>query len=188
MMPALQATHSIHCDRALVIWKFLYKVEYPIQKLDRTAGNQPQWLKCWLRRSCSNHTWIWSIFTHVVSGYVNLPEQKKVFTQERSSILSGWDTYMEGVMSCENGLSPGAPLTYFNDGGSEGFFWVWHFGEKGFFWVYERRRNFFWIAKKTQGFFWLLYFSSAQINNNISTIYCLCGITGYFWDCNLFEK
>ena len=52
----------------------------------------------------------------MVSGYVNLPEQKKVFTQERSSILSGWDTYMEGVMSCENGLSPGAPLTYFNDG------------------------------------------------------------------------
>lgn len=41
----------------------------------------------------------------MVSGYVNLPEQKKVFTQERSSILSGWDTYMAGVMSCENGLS-----------------------------------------------------------------------------------
>ena len=28
-------------------------------------------------------------------------------------------------------------------GGSEGFFWVWHFGQKGFFWVYERRRDFF---------------------------------------------
>ena len=28
-------------------------------------------------------------------------------------------------------------------GGSEGFFWVWHFGQKGFFWV----------AKTTQGFF-----------------------------------
>ena len=26
--------------------------------------------------------------------------------------------------------------------------------------------------KKTQGFFWVLYFSSAQINNNISVIYC----------------
>ena len=49
--------------------------------------------------------WIWSIFTHVVSGCVNLPEQKKAFIQERSSILTGWDTYMAGLMSCENGLS-----------------------------------------------------------------------------------
>ena len=40
----------------------------------------------------------------MVSGYVNLLEQKKVFTLERSSILSGWDTYMPGVMSCENVL------------------------------------------------------------------------------------
>ena len=42
---------------------------------------------------------IWSIFTHVASGYANLLEQKKAFTQERSSILIGWDTYMAGVMS-----------------------------------------------------------------------------------------
>ena len=56
-------------------------------------------------------------------------------------------------------------------GGSEGFFWVWDFGQKGFFWVYERCRDFFGVAKTTQGFFWVLYFSSAQINNNISAIY-----------------
>ena len=36
----------------------------------------------------------------------------------------------------------------------------------------------FLCPKTTQGFFWVLYFSSAQINNNISAIYCLCGITG----------
>ena len=29
----------------------------------------------------------------------------------------------------------------------------------------------FWVAKTTEEFFWVLYFSSAQINNNISAIY-----------------
>ena len=33
----------------------------------------------------------------------------------------------------------------------------------------------FWGHKK-QDFFWVLYFSSAQINNNVSGIYCCCGI------------
>ena len=36
----------------------------------------------------------------------------------------------------------------------------------------------FWVAKKTQEFFWVFYFSSAQINKNISAIRCWCGI---FW-------
>ena len=30
--------------------------------------------------------------------------------------------------------------------------------------------------EKTQGFFWVLYFSLAQIDNNISAIYCWCRI------------
>ena len=38
-------------------------------------------------------------------------------------------------------------------GGSEGFFWVWHFGQKGFFWVYERRRYFFESQKQHRDFF-----------------------------------
>ena len=38
-------------------------------------------------------------------------------------------------------------------GGSEGFFWVWHFGQKGFFWVYERRRDFFGSRKQQRNFF-----------------------------------
>ena len=41
----------------------------------------------------------------------------------------------------------------------------------------EDARIFLGSEKKTQGCFWVLYFSSAQINNNISsTIYCLSGI------------
>ena len=38
-------------------------------------------------------------------------------------------------------------------GGSDGFFWVWHFGQKGFFWVYERRRDFFGSRKQHRDFF-----------------------------------
>ena len=30
--------------------------------------------------------------------------------------------------------------------------------------------------KKNRDFLWLLYFSTAQINNNVSAIYCWCGI------------
>ena len=32
------------------------------------------------------------------------------------------------------------------------------------------------LEKHMQGFSWVLYYSSAQINNNISAIYCLYGI------------
>ena len=83
---------------------------------------------------------------------------------------------------------PGAPLTYFNAGGVRRIFWGLTFWPKGIFLDLWKTPGLFWVAKTTQGFFWVLYFSSAQINNNISAIYCLSGITGYFWDCNLFEK
>ena len=43
-------------------------------------------------------------------------------------------------------------------GGSEGFFWVSHFGQKGFFWVYERRRDFFGSRKQRRDFFWYCIF------------------------------
>ena len=84
--------------------------------------------------------------------------------------------------------TPGAPLTYFNDGGVRRIFLGLTFWPKGIFLGLWKTPGFFWVAKTTQGFFGVLYFSSAQINNNISAIYCLCGITGYFWDCNLCEK
>ena len=45
--------------------------------------------------------------------------------------------------------------------GSEGIFWVRHFGQKGLFWVSERRRDFL-GSQKQQGFFWVLYFSSRK--------------------------
>ena len=74
-------------------------------------------------------------------------------------------------------------------GGGPREFLCLKFGQKGFFWggVCERRRDFF-GHEKTQGFFWVLYLSSDHINNNISAIYCLCGIffgmikkVGIFW-------
>ena len=45
------------------------------------------------------------------------------------------------------------------------------------FWVYKRRRDFF-ESRKNTGIFSVLCLLSAQINNNISAFYCLCGI---FW-------
>ena len=36
----------------------------------------------------------------------------------------------------------------------------------------------FFGREKNTGIFWVLYFSSAQINNNIIPIYCWCGIWG----------
>ena len=84
---------------------------------------------------------------------------------------------------------PRGPLTYFTDGGRvRGFFWVWHFGWKGFFWVYERCNDFFGLQKNNRDFFLSIVFSSPQINNNINTSYCWCGIfwgmlkkVGIFW-------
>ena len=66
---------------------------------------------------------------------------------------------------------PGAPLTYFNDGGVRRIFWGLTFWPKGIFWGLWKTPGFFWVAKTTEGFFWVLYFSSAQIKNNISAIY-----------------
>ena len=68
-------------------------------------------------------------------------------------------------------LAPGAPLTYFNDGGVRRIFLGLTFWPEGIFWVLWKMLGFFWVAKTTQGFFWVLYFLSAQIKNNISAIY-----------------
>ena len=52
--------------------------------------------------------------------------------------------------------NPGAPLTYFNDGGGPSDFFGSEILAKGdFFWVYERRRDFFRVAKKKRDFFGL---------------------------------
>ena len=57
-------------------------------------------------------------------------------------------------------------------GGIQGIFLVWNFGQKGFFWSMEDV-GIFLGCKKTQGCFGVLYFSSAQINNNIYLKYSL---------------
>ena len=49
-----------------------------------------------------------SVFTHVSSIYANLLEQKKAFTEEKSSTPTGlvWSTNVAAVTSCENALFP----------------------------------------------------------------------------------
>ena len=62
--------------------------------------------------------YLFCVFTYVASLYPNLLEQKKAFTQEKSSTPTGlvwdtnmaavslfWDTNMAAMTSCENGFS-----------------------------------------------------------------------------------
>ena len=73
----------------------------------------------------------------------------------------------------------GAPLTYFTDGGSGDFFGSEIFAKRDFLGLWKTRVFFLGgggSREKTQELFWVLYFSSAQINNNISVIYWYCGI------------
>ena len=104
--------------------------------------------------------------------------------------------------------SPWAPLTYFNDGGVRRIFLGLTFWPKGIFLGLWKTPDFFGSRKQHRVFFWVLYFSSAQINNNISAIYsfvfdqnqswswhvlafqninnkiCCCKNTeGFFWVC-----
>ena len=78
--------------------------------------------------------------------------------------------------------SPGFPLTYFINGGGEGggpsdFFGSETLAKSGFFGS-MKDVGIFWGHKKNTGilFAWVLHFSSAQISNNISVIYCWCVI------------
>ena len=89
---------------------------------------------------------------------------------------------------CEN--DPGAPLTYFNDGGVRRIFWGLRFWPKGIFLGLWKTPGFFWVAKTTQGFFWVLYSSSAQINNNISAIYSFVFYQNQSWSWHVlaFQK
>ena len=63
---------------------------------------------------------------------------------------------------------------------------VLNFGKKGFWGVYERRGDFFWSGKGGGDFFKVLYFLTAKINNNISSIYYWQGIFGYAKNVGIF--
>ena len=55
-------------------------------------------------------------------------------------------------------------------GGPKDFFWSDILAKRDFFGS-VKDAGIFRVAKTTEGFFWVLYFSSAQIKNNISAIY-----------------
>ena len=74
---------------------------------------------------------------------------------------------MKGAEKTKAQMPQGPHSHILMTGRSEGFFWVWHFGQNGFFWVYERRRHFFWSRKQHRDFFAYCIFHSAQINNNM---------------------
>ena len=73
----------------------------------------------------------------------------------------------------DSDLRPGAPLTYFNDGGEGGggdFFGSDILAKKDFFGS-MKDAGIFLGGENNRGFVLVLYFSSAQIKNNISTSY-----------------
>ena len=59
---------------------------------------------------------------------------KKVSLQDLQSTLSKTDTFGTGTKCpSQRGVCPGAPLTYFNDGGVRRIFWGLTFWPKGIF-------------------------------------------------------
>ena len=46
--------------------------------------------------------------------------------------------------------------------------------------------GFFWVTKKVQGFYWVLYFSSAQISNNITQFTAGVGFFGSVTNIGIF--
>ena len=105
----------------------------------------------------------------------------KVRTQDQSHFISSLsmtdrvNVLLHRTVFVDSDLRPGAPLTYFNDGGGRGgvrrIFLGLTFWPKRIFMGLWKTPGFFWVAKTTEGFFLVLYFSSAQIKNNISAIY-----------------
>ena len=71
--------------------------------------------------------------------------------------------------------SPGVSPTYPNDKGSpKDIFGSGNMAKRDFFGSYDRGLDFFGLQKKkTRDFFGYCFFASAQINNNVSAIYCL---------------
>ena len=64
------------------------------------------------------------------------------------------------------------------------------FWPKGIFLGLWKAPGFFWVAKTTEGFFLVLYFSSAQIKNNISASYSVVFDQNQSWSWHVlaFQK
>ena len=73
-----------------------------------------------------------------------------------------------------NIASPGALLTYFTNGGApRDFLGSEVLAKRDFLGSMKDTGIFLGREKKKTGIFWALYFSSTQINNNVSAIYCV---------------
>ena len=77
---------------------------------------------------------------------------------------------LQDLIKGASALHPGAPLTYFKDGGPKDFFGSDILAKRDSFGSVKDAGIFLGRENNT-GIFWVLYFSSAQINNNISAIY-----------------
>ena len=120
-----------------------------------------------------------------------LENTRDIFASWYCQVCLWWETYAivcklvsrlinkEFLSIYKTSRPQGAPLTYFTDGGSGDFFGSEIFAKRDFLGLWKTRVFFLGgggSREKTQELFWVLYFSSAQINNNISVIYWYCGI------------
>ena len=86
-------------------------------------------------------------------------------------VTVSWNLNNQSLGEHSRDWPAGAPLTYFNDGGVWRIFLGLTFWPKGIFLGLWKTPGFFGSQKQHRDIFWILYFSSAQINNNISAIY-----------------
>ena len=87
--------------------------------------------------------------THIQS----CPPLFDIFNHVRPYLIQSVLTF-QPLLSCSlifSILSSGAPLTYFNDGGSEWFFLGMKFWPKVILWGLWKTPGFFWVAKKSRG-------------------------------------
>ena len=90
--------------------------------------------------------------------------------------------YMQGLLF-ERGSSPGAPLTYFTDGGSEGFFGSEILAKRD---IFESMKDtgIFWVVKKTQGFFG--YCTFHQLKSRKCNLLLVWDFLGYAKNVGIF--
>ena len=168
------------CDICSTVWYQVTIQVWTLSKEKRAA--KPYWLPLNLRVHLPQPTTRDQLPSTLVAQLV----------EQQWSVLEvvGWNPTGVSLSLCGSISFLGLPnqgchshsLLKGGGGGGEGprdFLGSEILAKRDFFWVYERREDFL-GREKTQEFFWVLYFSSAQINNNIIAFTV---DVGFFWVC-----
>ena len=112
-------------------------------------------------------------FTTNVPKIVDLKSSSEQIFSKTLSLGAPGSLASEELIPCCSLLVgiPGAPLTYFNDGEVRRISFGSDIVAKRDFFGSMKDAGIFLGRENNTGIFWVLYFSSAQIKNNISAIY-----------------